>query len=159
MPDHQDLLDHWQAKGGPVLGAAAASIARVKGPFGAFLHHLAQIGWTAVSPWQVTTRDGTPLDLREDSPQWVADLAKRDAQEVALEGTMGTRLHDGDGLDRGADLGTARRAIRNIARKDPHLGDLAEAAVKWGPVGGGPPQAKHPGHGGVPLLPCTGGHV
>ena len=59
-------------------------------------------------------------------------MAKRDAQEVALELTQRTSPHDSEGLDQGADLGPARRAARNISRRDPHLGDLAEAAIKGG---------------------------
>ena len=84
------------------------------------------------TPWTVTDRGGVELDLREVSPQWVTDKVKRDAQEVAMAATMRTRIHDGEDLDQGTDLGPAKRAIRNIARVDPHLGDLAEAAAKGG---------------------------
>ena len=85
-----------------------------------------------MSPSLVRDREGQDLDLREVSPQWVTSRARWDAQEVAFEATQGTRIHDGAGLELGSDLAPARKAIKQMAAKDPHLAELAGMAVKGG---------------------------
>ena len=122
-------------EGGRELSEKCQIMRAVKGPMGAFLHHAGQIGWDVIGPIRVRDRAGAEIDLREASPQWVTSRARWDAQEVAFEATQATRVHDGAGLEYGADLMPARKAIKNMAVKDPHLAELAGMAVNGGACG------------------------
>ena len=65
IPAH---LTRWWAGATEAQKEAKAAIRRVTGPFGATLHHLAQIGWTMVSPSCLEDSRGVQYDLTSTAP-------------------------------------------------------------------------------------------
>ena len=95
----QDLQEWWGEKGGDVK-AKAQRMNGVKGPLGAVIHHLKQIGWDMESPTVLLDRGGDPYDLTMCSPQWVIGRIRWDAREGSWGKSAETRT-DAKGLEGG----------------------------------------------------------
>ena len=106
-----ELLHCWWDGATEAQITAKATIRQGTGPFGATLHHLAQVGWYMVNPCLLRDARGMGYDLRDTSPQWLGHRIMFDAQQVAWQSTMGTR-RDAGGMAWGVDHTSIRKSIK-----------------------------------------------
>ena len=125
-----DLCRYWEARGPGAIKAAAASMARVSGPLGAVIHHLALIGWGMVDPWTLMDQEGQLHDLRSEAPKEVRRRVVEHVQDAAFALTVDHRPHDGGGLADGTDLTATRKALLTLAKQEPGLANLAGVAAR-----------------------------
>ena len=119
------------------------------GPFGAILHHLAQVGWSMSPPHLMVDAEGEEYDLTKVSPQWIAERVRWDAQQKAWKDTTDTR-RDAGGAEWGVDELSLRTSVKKAKASSPEWGHLAEKMARGG--GGPPAQGGQGGHGRVLLL-------
>ena len=107
-------------------------MARVTGPLGAVIHHLALIGWDIMDPWTLKDQEHCLHDLRQEAPTEIKRRVVEHTQGAAFALTVDTRPHDGEGLSDGADLHSTRKALDAIEKEDPAMGNLAGVAARGG---------------------------
>ena len=78
------LKDAWQIQTMRVLKAKDPWKV-IEGPAGVLAVQLRRIHWCASSAHMWKTRSGTVLDLREVSPVWVRELARKDLERIKWE--------------------------------------------------------------------------